>query len=138
MNLISLLTSPVRTSVLSALTDAWRNLPWLTKERNFRSISVKHTTFCWWQLITVLSFVVLGSCCFCYAMCNCTIVRISFIIIYIKMNIKCIVISATVNAFPTSIKSLNIPAHFWWGNKLAIVLWSALNLVLMLLTPTMR
>lgn len=33
MNLISLLTSTIRTSVLSALTDAWRNLPWLTKEQ---------------------------------------------------------------------------------------------------------
>lgn len=139
MNMISLLNSLFRPSVLSALTAAWSNLPSLTKERIFRSISIKHTPFCWRQQITVSSSVVLGSCCFCYAMCNCTIVRISFIIIIcIKMNIKCIVVNATITAFHTSIKFLHIPAQFWLGIKLSVVFWNTLNLWLTLLTPTMQ
>lgn len=44
------------------------------------------------------------------------------IYIYIKMEITWIVVNTTVNAFTTSIKFLHIPAPFWLGNKLSIVL----------------
>lgn len=110
MNMISLLKSPY-----SPLSTYWcfDNLHSLTKESIFRSISIKRTPFCWRQQKTVSSFVVVCSCCFCYAMCNCTIVRISFINMYLykdennmncgKYNCKCIYHLNQIPTHPSSI-----------------------------------